>query len=184
MDHQAFAQLLGNYGEFVGSLAILITLVYLSIQVRQARAQQQVNDRQTREFAIRDYHLNLANSDGLATALARAREAVGEEPRGFVQNLVEQGIAHEDAIRVFAFYVADFRICSNTYYTSRDDQQRQANDSKIQFAYGDTKLGALFWEHYSKAGSAHASMAETLGPFGSHVERLLDAREARADSNE
>lgn len=79
MDHQTFAQLLGSYGEFIGSIAILVTLVYLSIQVRQARVQQQVNDRQSREFAIRDFQLNLAGSDGLATALARAREAVGEE---------------------------------------------------------------------------------------------------------
>jgi len=35
MDHQAFAQLLGNYGEFVGSVAVLATLVYLAIQTRQ-----------------------------------------------------------------------------------------------------------------------------------------------------
>ena len=35
MDHQAFAQLLGNYGEFVGSLGVVATLGYLVIQVRQ-----------------------------------------------------------------------------------------------------------------------------------------------------
>jgi len=177
MEHQAFAQLLGNYGEFIGSLAILVTLVYLSIQVRQTRVQQQVNDRQTREFAIRDFQLSLAGSDGLATTLAGAREAVGEEPRGFIRKLVDQGISHEDAIRVQAFYVAGFRISSNTYYTSEDEQQREANDSAIQFAYGNSKLGAMFWEHYSKAGAS-------LGPFGSHVQSLLDAGEARADTEE
>jgi hypothetical protein len=34
MDHQTFAQLLGNYGEFVGALAVVATLVYLTLQVR------------------------------------------------------------------------------------------------------------------------------------------------------
>ena len=34
MDHQAFAQLLGNYGEFVGAIAVVATLGYLSVQVR------------------------------------------------------------------------------------------------------------------------------------------------------
>ena len=29
MDHQAIAQLLGNYGEFVGAIAVVITLIYL-----------------------------------------------------------------------------------------------------------------------------------------------------------
>jgi hypothetical protein len=35
MDHQAFAQLLGNYGEFVGAIAVVITLAYLARQVHQ-----------------------------------------------------------------------------------------------------------------------------------------------------
>lgn len=35
MDHQAFAQLLGNYGEFVGSIAVVATLGYLAVQTRQ-----------------------------------------------------------------------------------------------------------------------------------------------------
>jgi hypothetical protein len=35
MDHQAFAQLLGNYGEFAGAIGVIATLIYLSIQVRQ-----------------------------------------------------------------------------------------------------------------------------------------------------
>jgi hypothetical protein len=35
MDHQALAQLLGNYGEFVGAIAVVITLAYLATQIRQ-----------------------------------------------------------------------------------------------------------------------------------------------------
>jgi hypothetical protein len=37
MDHQAFAQLLGNYGEFIGAIAVVLTLGYLAVQVRQSR---------------------------------------------------------------------------------------------------------------------------------------------------
>ena len=32
MNHQTFAQLLGNYGEFFGAIAVLVTLAYLIIQ--------------------------------------------------------------------------------------------------------------------------------------------------------
>ncbi len=35
MDHQAFAQLLGNYGEFIGSIGIVVSLIYLGVQIRQ-----------------------------------------------------------------------------------------------------------------------------------------------------
>ena len=35
MDHQALAQVLGSYGEFFGAVAVFITLVFLTIQIRQ-----------------------------------------------------------------------------------------------------------------------------------------------------
>ena len=35
MDHQAFAQLLGNYGEFFGAIAVVVTLLYLAGQLKQ-----------------------------------------------------------------------------------------------------------------------------------------------------
>ncbi len=37
MDIQDLAQLLGNFGEFLGFAAVLATLVYLSMQTRQTR---------------------------------------------------------------------------------------------------------------------------------------------------
>jgi hypothetical protein len=44
MDHQAVAQLLGNYGEFIGAIAVVITLVFVGLQVRQsARTMAQSN---------------------------------------------------------------------------------------------------------------------------------------------
>ena len=36
MDHQALAQLLGNYGEFIGAIAVVATLAYLAVQIRQS----------------------------------------------------------------------------------------------------------------------------------------------------
>lgn len=38
MDHQDFAQLLGNYGEFIGAIAVVVTLGYLAFQIRQNTA--------------------------------------------------------------------------------------------------------------------------------------------------
>jgi len=39
MSLNEYAQLLGNFGEFLGSIAVLATLVYLTVQVRQAKQQ-------------------------------------------------------------------------------------------------------------------------------------------------
>lgn len=43
MDHQTFAQLLGNYGEFVGAIAVVATLIYLARQVRDGSRQIRLN---------------------------------------------------------------------------------------------------------------------------------------------
>ena len=45
MDHQAFAQLLGNYGEFIGAIAVVATLFYLAVQVRHSKEATQANTR-------------------------------------------------------------------------------------------------------------------------------------------
>ena len=47
MDHQAFAQLLGNYGEFVGAIAVVATLFYLASQIRMSAQMAATGSRQT-----------------------------------------------------------------------------------------------------------------------------------------
>ena len=43
-----FSQLLGNYGEFVSSIAVLVTLIILVVQVRTARTE--ISSQMAREF--------------------------------------------------------------------------------------------------------------------------------------
>jgi hypothetical protein len=58
MDHQAFAQLLGNYGEFLGAIAVVITLGYLTVQIRmsnktqQAQTHQRIADARSRNLRL------------------------------------------------------------------------------------------------------------------------------------
>jgi hypothetical protein len=47
MDHQAIAQMLGNYGEFVGAIGVVVTLAYLSVQIRQNTKTGRAQARQT-----------------------------------------------------------------------------------------------------------------------------------------
>ena len=53
MDHLTFAQLLGNYGEFFGSIAVVATLVYLARQVRESSklSRMQLNTSGLESFA-------------------------------------------------------------------------------------------------------------------------------------
>jgi len=55
MDHQEFAQLLGNYGEFVGAIGVVVTLDYLAVQIR-------LNTRQVRGEAILSVNEAMGNT--------------------------------------------------------------------------------------------------------------------------
>jgi hypothetical protein len=44
MDHQAFAQLLGNYGEIIGAITMVATLIFVGVEVRQSRLAMSENN--------------------------------------------------------------------------------------------------------------------------------------------
>ncbi|KPK34630.1 MAG: hypothetical protein AMJ65_18070 [Phycisphaerae bacterium SG8_4] len=65
MDLMSTAQLLGNFGEFVGAIAVVVTLAYLAVQVRQSRETFGANTRaldeaqkQARVNALRELAFN------------------------------------------------------------------------------------------------------------------------------
>jgi len=61
MDHLTFAQLLGNYGEFVGAIAVVVTLGYLAVQIRQNTRSQDEHRKAVVAQSARDVDLYLAN---------------------------------------------------------------------------------------------------------------------------
>jgi hypothetical protein len=68
------SQLLGNYGEFVGAIAIVITLIYLAIQLRQNTRMMRASIRQARsDSSVHLYSL------GATSVIAELRE---KESRG------------------------------------------------------------------------------------------------------
>ncbi len=68
MDLISTAQLLGNFGEFVGAIAVVGTLFYLAVQVRNGKEATEAN---TRSLQLHSYtawessnlHLNMTMSN-------------------------------------------------------------------------------------------------------------------------
>lgn len=68
------ANLLGNFGEFVGSVAIVVTLVYLAIQVRKAQATAESESLRASESAASNWRTGLARNPQVAALFRRATE--------------------------------------------------------------------------------------------------------------
>jgi hypothetical protein len=80
MDHQAFAQLLGNYGEFVGAIAVVVTLAFLAIQVRYSRqsldastAQREAESLNHFSESISEWNLTVFGNAELSDLVLRGR---------------------------------------------------------------------------------------------------------------
>ena len=71
MDHAEFAQLLGNYGEFIGALAVVGTLIYLAVQIREARRAIIAQSYQFRSDAVSDLQIQIAQSEPILESLER-----------------------------------------------------------------------------------------------------------------
>lgn len=72
MDHQAIAQMLGNYGEFVGAVGVVVTLAYLAIQIRQNTRTIQSSTLQASTDAINEVNLAVATDPDLIRILSSA----------------------------------------------------------------------------------------------------------------
>ena len=90
MSALGLSQLLGNYGEFVGAIGIVITLIYLAIQVRQNTRMMRASIRQARsDSSVQLYSLGATS----VVAEIRAKETRGEalteleEERMFLWNI-------------------------------------------------------------------------------------------------
>ena len=161
---------LGALGEFVAAVAVLITLIYLTIQVRHAREESARGVSQSRAELAVGTHMRRAASDGLSAAYARAAEAIGETPSAFVGELMQRGVSREDAMRLEPALMAGWRRHATIFRLEGAGH----NDGMYRNTYA-SGLNRLFWDHFGRN-----VRGDELAPFTAHVNQLL----AEADAQE
>lgn len=85
MDLMSTAQLLGNFGEFIGAIAVVVTLIYLTLQVRQGKKSLDANTKsldsarrislaqvyQNRTQLMQEHLLKVQDSEHMPAVLAK-----------------------------------------------------------------------------------------------------------------
>jgi len=106
MDHQAFAQLLGNYGEFLGAIAIVVTLVYLAAQIKQSTKVARSSTRQATAESMQ----------GLTKDFLENREMA----EIFVRHLRGEDLDAVDRLRMEGRCYRDMHVWEDIYYQLRE----------------------------------------------------------------
>ncbi len=161
---------LGALGEFVAAVAVLITLIYLTFQVRHTREESTRAVLQSRAELSVGTLMSSAASDGLSAAYARAAEAVGETPTGFVAELMQRGVSREDAMRLVKAEQANWRRNATSFRL----EGRGENDNMLRSVYS-SGLSRLFWDHFVRDTGGSPDMRL----FVEHVNQLLAKAEAQ-----
>ena len=160
---------LGALGEFLGVFALVATLIYLSIQVRQARNETANAVLEARTVGIRELHMGVATSDGLAAAMTKAMEAMETPPNPFHAALIARGLDHQEAQRVWRFFFSLWFHHMSQYQTTRGEQRR-ALDPGFLAVYANG-LGRLFWDKFNPVARPEMIGSDT---FTDHVNHLIE----------
>jgi hypothetical protein len=78
MDHQALAGLLGNWGEFLGSIGVLATLIYLSLQIGQAKKATRSQIVQSATEQLNEVNRMIAADPTWATIISKSELTLDE----------------------------------------------------------------------------------------------------------
>ncbi len=112
--------------------------------------------------------MGVATSDGLGAAMTKAMEATETRSiQPFVAALIERGLDHQEAQRVWRFFFAQWFYHLAQYQTTRGEQRR-ALDPGFRAVYAKG-LGRLFWDKFSP-DSRPVPVSST---FAGHVNRLI-----------
>ncbi len=147
----------------MSSIAVLVTLIYLAVQLKQTKdiALRQARDHRANRSL--ELFLMAAESDYIVPAMTRGE---GDFQWGFSRAFQERGLSNEEAMRIMFWSMAQFRHYEALWRGTFDDDERQRMDNNIRrkFSHG---LGALYFEHI---------ITNTGGDdFSDHVVELITA---------
>jgi len=138
---------IGAVGELLGSLAVLVTLVYLSLQIRNARDELKHTIRQNNDAANREIILETVRNSRLTRALAKtvADPAENVVTKAFLE---KYDLEFEEAIVLTNYYAARLRIVRETIIYDLDffdDSAKRNFDRSTRHLFGSGP-GLVFWQ--------------------------------------
>ena len=138
MDHQAFAQLLGNYGEFFGAIAVVVTLAYLARQIHQNTEQMRL-DSMAKSVETQVFHFaHLTETKEKADLVRRALADFGALSQD------EMGMIHTTFLEI----AISHNVIRHAYQAGLVDEDEFATLQSNWVSLMRTKGGRFWYEHW------------------------------------
>ena len=159
------AQLMGNFGEFFGAIAVVATLVYLVVQIKQASRATMFSSEQRRLEAIQNLLLMPAHDSGLREAMRKAGGFNPQFARAAATLSAEFDLDETGAHQLTSYWSAFFGMWEEYYGNPlRDERRWFAVQRRIRVQLQQGQAAKYIWDE----------LCEQFEPgFVNHVDRLL-----------
>lgn len=167
MDIQGVAELLGNFGEFIGAIAVVVTLIYLAAQVRQSRESMDANTtaleenrRLTRNQILQELSRRTEECRYRATENTEATSI-------FVRGNTDPDSLNEVEREMFVSRISPFFMVHMMFHAMVQEEFLEPQyldfvDADFKEKWGTTKGARQVWEEY-----------QHLFPHREHINALL-----------
>ena len=144
-------------GQLLGSIAVLVTLVYLAQQIRHAKDETQRQVRQSRMDTLIGLQLHLAKPE-IADAHCKAQAALGAGQIPFITTLIESGLTEGEAMRLFMTQMAwlNYRGHTIRHLHELPPSSRENFDHTLRVLYGTPGVARLFYTSFKANYDADA----------------------------
>ncbi len=144
---------LGNLGEFFGSIAVLITLIYLTIQVRYARMDSRAALLQHRNDSARDLWLCVASNERLARLMVKGQQTLGQPLQPGVRRLMDEAeLTADEAFSASSLAMAQFFHRQTLYRSDLTEDERRTLDAQLRRMFARGVYG-LWFEDAGREGA-------------------------------
>lgn len=141
-------------GQLIGSLVVLVTLMYLAIQVRHAERTMRRAIRQERFQAVRELLLNRANSGELSRGILSVNGALGAPTPRFVDVVVQRASISPEVAFALLFEQMAWWQYRQHVLADLDELppgERRDFELAVRSHYAPNTIGAL-WYELNRAG--------------------------------
>jgi hypothetical protein len=155
----------GAIGQVLGSIAVFVTLVYLSIQTNHARREAQRALLQSRSEAIRELQLHAAANPDLIAKFVKVHTALGGVPHPFMSEVMERtGVSLEDAFRLFFWQMAWMQYPAHLIQHADEipPNERAGFDGTIRNVYGRPGIFQHFYATLKTTGGMNPEVVRYI----------------------
>jgi len=184
MDHQEFAQLLGNYGEFVGALAVVATLFYLASQVRLSRQATEANTkllehsvRQSTFQALQQYYLECAG-EYHSIVYSKIAESIDDKKLlGLIAPIevrlnVEFGLSYSESLSLWNLLLVENKQREFEYLEYLDGRREEPTIFGLAYVHIHP-AETIVWDHLRRFGMFDTRYIEYVDSFRDQASELV-----------